>query len=237
MADKKISELVETTSIDGTELLAVVEDVATTPVTKKVKVANIGAYVFAAGAPRVRKFPFAFNTPGIRTGAPLYVPTVDDILLDAWVQIDVAWDGTTPQLDIGTFGVSVGNQGMFSLTFLGPMGLTADADADFEDPGLYLGNALSSLRDYALLDQVINTLKTPPIDSTPSAAASFVLYNGSGLYSATLPNTLGNRVLPLRFATTDPFKVAVSQNGKAGGADPGSTQGSGALYLVTATPA
>jgi hypothetical protein len=63
------------------------------------------------GLPVVRKFPFAFNTPDILTGAVLYVPTVGDILLNAWVEIDEAWDGTTPMADVGTF--VGGNTGLF----------------------------------------------------------------------------------------------------------------------------
>ncbi len=56
-----------------------------------------------AGAPVVRAFPFAFDTPNILTGAALYTPTIGDILLDAWIEIDTAWDGTTPLGDVGTF--------------------------------------------------------------------------------------------------------------------------------------
>lgn len=42
---------------------------------------------------------------------------------------------------------------------------------------------------------------------------------------------------PMVARTTDPIKVAVSQDGSAGGSDPGSSQGEAILYLVTATPA
>ena len=57
----------------------------------------------AVGAPLVRAFPFTFDTPDLLTGAALYTPTVGDILLDAWIEIDTAWDGTTPRGDFGTF--------------------------------------------------------------------------------------------------------------------------------------
>ncbi len=57
----------------------------------------------SAGAPVVRKFPFAFDTADILTGHTVYVPTIGDLLLDAWVEIDTAWDGTTPLFDFGTF--------------------------------------------------------------------------------------------------------------------------------------
>lgn len=62
------------------------------------------------GAVRVLgPFPFAFNTAGIENGHTVYTPTVGDILLDAWVEIDTAFDGTTPKGDVGQFvGVNTG---------------------------------------------------------------------------------------------------------------------------------
>jgi hypothetical protein len=54
-----------------------------------------------AGVPVVRKFPFAYNTPGLLTGHTVYTPAVGDVVLDAWFEIDTAWDGTTPTGDVG----------------------------------------------------------------------------------------------------------------------------------------
>jgi hypothetical protein len=54
-----------------------------------------------AGNTVVRKFPFTFSETDLAFGAPLYTPTVGDILLDAWIEVDTAWDGTTPLGDIG----------------------------------------------------------------------------------------------------------------------------------------
>lgn len=56
-----------------------------------------------AGGPVVRAFPFAFDTPGLANGVSLYVPTVGDVLVDGWFQIDTAWNGTTPNGDFGSF--------------------------------------------------------------------------------------------------------------------------------------
>ena len=39
-----------------------------------------------------------------------------------------------------------------------------------------------------------------------------------------------------KFVSVDPMQVVVSQNGQKGGAAVGGTAGSGAVYLVTATP-
>jgi hypothetical protein len=53
------------------------------------------------GAAILRQFPFSFNTPGLATGADvLYVPKPGDLLLDAWVNVTAAWNGTTPKGDI-----------------------------------------------------------------------------------------------------------------------------------------
>ncbi len=58
----------------------------------------------ATGVAIVRgPFSFAFNTAGLTTGVTIYTPTVSDILLDAWIEVDTAFDGTTPLADIGTF--------------------------------------------------------------------------------------------------------------------------------------
>lgn len=75
-----------------------------------------------SGAARVRgPFPFAFNTANLNTGIPICVMTVDDILLDAWIETDTAFDGTTPLCD---FGSGIGsNFGIFN-DEAGPIDMT-----------------------------------------------------------------------------------------------------------------
>lgn len=54
-------------------------------------------------------FSFSFNTPGLANGVEFYTPTVGDILHDAWIEIETAFDGTTPLADIGSFaGLTTG---------------------------------------------------------------------------------------------------------------------------------
>lgn len=48
MADKKITQLTELVSVDNADLLVVVDDVAGTPTTKKITVANVLAAVPAS---------------------------------------------------------------------------------------------------------------------------------------------------------------------------------------------
>ena len=48
-------------------------------------------------------FSFAYDTPGLTTGVEVYAPSDGEILLFAFPVVDTLWNGTTPQLDVGTF--------------------------------------------------------------------------------------------------------------------------------------
>jgi hypothetical protein len=56
-----------------------------------------------AGNTETLGFTFDFDTANLATGAAFYTPTAGDILIDAWLQIGQAWNGTTPQFDFGPF--------------------------------------------------------------------------------------------------------------------------------------
>jgi hypothetical protein len=107
-------------------------------------VAPVVAPAATPGAPVVRAFPFAFDSPNILTGHAVYTPTVGDILLDAWIEIDTAWNGTTP---LGDFGEFVGTaQGLFA-GGNGPTGLTtmSGPDTNLVGVGYLAGNNGESL--------------------------------------------------------------------------------------------
>ncbi len=55
-------------------------------------------------------FSFSFNDVGLFNGISFYTPTINDLLVDAWIEVDTAWDGTTPTGDFGTF---IGNTAGF----------------------------------------------------------------------------------------------------------------------------
>lgn len=57
----------------------------------------------SGGVPIVNVAEIAFDTPDLEDGAAIYVPSVGDILLDAWLELDEVWNGTTPTFDIGSF--------------------------------------------------------------------------------------------------------------------------------------
>lgn len=162
------------------------------------------------GAAIVRHFPFTFATAGLATGATIYTPTVGDILLAAWMEVDTAWNGTTPKGDFGSFSAHFGwlgnNNAPKDMTHADT---TAAWDTDLLNESISAGGAsgdmlMSWLTNFAFA-------ASPPTD----------LYRG----------------MPVKFATAAPIKVCVSQNGEDNGGDPVASQGSGVVYLVTATPA
>lgn len=90
------------------------------------------------------EIPFAYNTPGILTGVSVYDPTAGDVLVDWWVEVDTAWNGITPQLDLGTFSSF---PGMLADLGVPPIGLTTidqDLGGFSANPGLLAAGGLSS---------------------------------------------------------------------------------------------
>lgn len=175
------------------------------------------------GTAIVRAFPFTFDTPNLLTGAALYTPTINDVLLDAWVEIGTAWDGTTPLGDFGTFTAAA--TGVFGHTAGQAVPMDSADSSNNTFAGMLVGTSLSDARDMA-------TLTTPTTDE------------GDGIYVVAVaavnfiasPVSNGQRLFPARFTAADPIEFCVTQDGTNTGMDPGSTQGAGTLYLVTATP-
>jgi hypothetical protein len=172
-----------------------------------VEAAQSGASV--AGA-IVRAFPFAFDTPGILTGAAVYTPTIGDILLDVWIENVTAWDGTAAFGDFFAGAYPSGNQGLLQYGF--------DVNALW---GMQSGAGNNSLPFSMLQGLEFATWRLSVSDTSLVAGANL----NHGAY------------LPQRLTTADPIKVVVSDDGTTTGADPGATQGAAILYLVTATPA
>jgi hypothetical protein len=72
-----------------------------------------------------------------------------------------------------------------------------------------------------------------PLDVTPLGTGSLTI--AATCNFALVPVHLAD-VVPLRFASSSPLKVVVSQDGTDTGADPGSTQGAAKLYVLTSGP-
>jgi hypothetical protein len=170
-----------------------------------------------AGVPVVRKFPFAFDTPGLATGYEVWTPNAGDLLLDAWFSIDAAWDGTTPLGDIIIAGQAGAVFGIFTSAIQG-IDMT---QGDTEAYGYVLGNTPT----LAALGGVFASQVT--MNVAGGTTLSLLALNKLGCYRPSAP------VLP----TDAPLQVVVSQDGSNTGGDTGSTQGEAILYLITATPA
>ena len=168
------------------------------------------------GAAVVRgPFSFAYDTPNLNAGVAFYTPTVGDILLDAWVEVTTAWDGTTPLGDVGAFNPDA--YGWFA-NCAGPLDMTK---ADSTVIGGLDGNV-----DLMQLSG-LNDLGSVPYVNQVSGA-------GPSLEVISPPD--GFRYCPARFTSANPLKVVVSQDGTAGGTAPGASQGAAKIYIVTATP-
>lgn len=170
-----------------------------------------------AGSPVVRAFPFAFDTPGLVTGHTVYTPTVGDLLLDAWIVVETAWDGTTPKADFGTFVDDT--SGLLAVNGIGPTDMTL---AMYED-----NTGIANIGNTAQLSS-----------STQSLTETDMLeVSGSSLVVIGNPFSSQNSAPVSKFTAANPVKVCVSTTGAVDGSSPGASAGAATLYLVTATPA
>lgn len=168
----------------------------------------------AAGAAIIRAFPFTFDTPDLVTGHEIFTPTVGDVLLDAWIEVKTAWNGTTPKADVGPYTSSA--NGIFYAQI--------DAvDLRYVD-WAYPAGGINADPLTAQNANVSSSLSTQFLD----LAVSNAIAAGSGI--PKFPRWQA------RFISDDPWKIVVSSDGSRVGADPGATQGAAVLYLVTATP-
>lgn len=168
----------------------------------------------SAGSPIIRgPFEFAFDTPDLLTGVPFYTPTIGEILIDVWVEIDTAWDGETPQGDVGDF-----------------------ASQEYGWFGNWNYPIVMSVADVANNQNSGTNLLTQASNGDTSGKPSSLSLNNLVGFGITGSNLSLSRFLPGKFVNDNPIKVCVSQTGQNNGDDPGSTQGSAKLYMITATP-
>ena len=62
-----------------------------------------GRIVQPIGDEVIKQFQFSHATAGLNTGVVAYTPNIGDILLDCWIEVDTAFNGTTPLADVGDF--------------------------------------------------------------------------------------------------------------------------------------
>jgi hypothetical protein len=184
------------------------------------------------GALAMHTAPFAYNTAGILTGATLvfddgWTPSVDEQLVNLYVRVLTAWDGTSPLCDVGPFAAGDAGAGYYK----GMIGEALElVYPDNQNEYAHCSNLIhgGTLDAMDLANLVIQ-------ESGPGGAILTV--SGANLAVATpfMPSAV--RALPATFANTDPLKVVVSQDGTTSGADPASTQGSAVACFITAKPA
>jgi hypothetical protein len=184
------------------------------------------------GAAIIKAFSFAHDTPGLSDGSghDFYTPAAGDVILDVFVHIVTAWDGTTPLGDLAdstyrrldTEGAYAAISGVGSGS--GGLDMTEESSA---------GNLAVLGRSNQLSD--LRTLQAAA-EGTQSSFGLYVVTGGTVDWEAGNPPANGFAAVPT-VASGNPLVVWVTQDGEIGGDDPGSTQGAATIYLVTATPA
>jgi hypothetical protein len=106
---------------------------------KTVSAATLSSY----GAVTLTSLAFAFDTAALTTGVAILTPAIGDVIYDIGVSVTVAFNGTTPKADVGTF--NGGNVGLF-----GELGTVVDLsnadDAVTDNAGLAVGHAANWLQ-------------------------------------------------------------------------------------------
>lgn len=90
-----------------------------------------------SGVSIVHSFTFTFALATLELGHAFWTPTVGDVLLNAWLFRSVAWDGTSPTCDVGSFQGS--NNGWFN-RFDGTQDLTVPDELDQAGNGITFAN-------------------------------------------------------------------------------------------------
>lgn len=96
MADAKITQLTELTSADGADLLAIVDDVAGSPITKKITLTNIASWLASLAQTLVNK---TLTSPKINENVVLTSTATELNALDgqtgAWTAFTPSWTNLT----------------------------------------------------------------------------------------------------------------------------------------------
>lgn len=102
---------------------------------------DAAAYGQLAGVAITRgPYSFTYATAGLSAGVAIYTPTIGDILLDAWLELDTLFDGTTPRFDMSQYTGSDAPAGLWGDLYQ-PIPLAAgDADTINHGGGPLQGN-------------------------------------------------------------------------------------------------
>lgn len=181
----------------------------------------------ASGSTVTHQLEVDYNTPGLTTGAVIFTPRAGDVLLNLWVEIVTAWNGTTPKGDVGTFGsTNLGYYQQWSQANDSIDMTKADtvstifSGASWGQPGIPMWDAIAN-PVAGSIGVGLHLSATAPAAVTLKAAPAV---------------SIAERNVPTRFRTAQPILFVVSQTGQKSGADPVATQGKAFVFLVTCTP-
>ena len=117
---------------------------------------TLGGSSGSGSSPTVVAVAFAYNTANILTGAAVYTPTIGEVITDWWVEVDQAWNGLTPQLDLGTFS---GPEGLLVELGASPISMSVAATGATDNSGVLLTNNPASFST-ALINAAITNATT-----------------------------------------------------------------------------
>lgn len=139
---------------------------------------------------RIHAVPASFDSAGLAAGMVIETPDAGDLILDAWIDVDTAWDGTTPKADIGFF--QSGAAGIFAHGSAA-VDLT-QADATYDNLVTNAGNAA-----------VLRNVKAVPARVVVAAPLLLVVSQNGLLGGAAVGATHGHLTAYIRLATPDPY--------------------------------
>lgn len=125
-------------------------------------------------------FPFAYNTASLNAGVTAYTATIGQYLLDAWIEVDTAWDGTTP---LGDFGITTG---LYAFSASQALDMTSP-DTAAVGTGLLLGGIGGSIHNVDLLVGSGGGSFVRTIGKFTTAAVLKVWVSQDGLKGGTAP--------------------------------------------------
>jgi hypothetical protein len=170
---------------------------------------DLGAKV--AASPGIRAFPFAFDTAGLDTGIEIFTPKIGDLLIDAWFEVDTAWDGTT--LSSGGLAEACADVGQYDIYGNGWFG--------------WFGGPIDLSVADVTMGQNAGEILQGTAPNNP----------GCGLNPLSARVAGANyRMVPAKFTSVSPVILMANRFAQVGNYPIGATHGAAILFVETATP-
>lgn len=133
---------------------------------------------------------FAFNTPGLADGIPIYALAPGEILLDLWISVETPFDGTTPEADVGTF--EGGNLGIFGNYFNVPIDLTTAGTAIPDNGSLFAAGYSGSISSAVVTAAAGGECIYWQVETTGGAPLLLVISQNAHKGGTPIDSTIGN---------------------------------------------